>query len=521
MPSNKDDKLQLLVCLVSKKGKSQNGLLRICHCRTYAGTMGWKAVFSSPSLKARMFGVARDTVSQTVSLLLDKLAGRLPADEPERILRLARGMDQQAALRRVVGSHLGSQPTESGILENGSQPTEAGILQNPSQPTESASPVRWVHQIYGLFRDGKDMPDLFTRSMQKWKTVAFNMGATYHLWTADEVDTLIKDQYPFIWKVYQNVRYPVMRCDIGRVAILHAFGGMYSDLDVLPNRLEFAQTELTVCSVPARDARKKYILDMEVIIATVGNPILVSWLRYMAQRIAKLKWKSPNSFWAKAKMRYIWWTTGPMSMMAFLRLSANQAKKESKPLSISFMQVNRPDLADDITRGELSVLDVISHQSISYMTKASQIKVPVNHVSVPLPQHWDALMASGCAGTPVAKRRRIRVKTSAENDRAAQAEAHSQPTPEGYAPKAPGEENEISRLSPAAVAHLEAEIEALRASVKAETEVNDEWLTYMISCRNCVSFRTLYLDMPQSLQTRIVQKAGTMGIATDRACFAR
>ncbi len=252
------------------------------------------------------------------------------------------------------------------------------------------------------------MSSLFTSSMQKWQQVALHMNATYHLWTAEEVDTLIRQKYAFMWETYKNVRYPVMRADMGRVAILHYSGGIYSDMDVYPNRMEYMQRPLTVCVVPARDPRKKFILDMEVLIGEAKNPLLLQWLRYMVKRVKELKWKKKNSFWGKAKMRYIWWTTGLMSMMQFLRLAANKVGKKQLPDHFTTMQSNRPDQLSGLSVGEQSACDVISHQSISYKTSAHCLRVPVSTVNVPLPVHHAARILTD--GEPSPKRRRIRGK---------------------------------------------------------------------------------------------------------------
>ena len=260
-------------------GKLTGGTICVNQCKTYKGTPGWKACVKSP-IFGRNFGVARDSANETLSLLLKRLATCLTPGEQERILRLGTGIQQRIALRRIPGVRVGSPPpTDSQVPEQGSQPT---------------SPVRWVHQIFGLFKDDKPMSDLFMGSSAKWQKLAFDMNATYHMWNADETDTLIRDHYPFIWKVYQNVRYPVMRCDIARVAILHRYGGMYTDMDVYPNRLEYAQCDLAVLAVPARNKRKQYHLDMEVIIAGHRNPVLLQWLHYIAKRVKEVQWRKKH-----------------------------------------------------------------------------------------------------------------------------------------------------------------------------------------------------------------------------------
>ena len=48
--------------------------------------------------------------------------------------------------------------------------------------------VKYVHQVYGLFRDGKDMSALFKLSSSAWQAYAMRHHAEYKLWTADECD---------------------------------------------------------------------------------------------------------------------------------------------------------------------------------------------------------------------------------------------------------------------------------------------------------------------------------------------
>ena len=75
------------------------------------------------------------------------------------------------------------------------------------------------------------------------------MGAQHHLWSADELDALIKQKYPQFWPTYCNVPFSVMRADIGRIAILHSYGGLYADLDVYPNRETYAAATLAIRKV--------------------------------------------------------------------------------------------------------------------------------------------------------------------------------------------------------------------------------------------------------------------------------
>ena len=136
-----------------------------------------------------------------------------------------------------------------------------GPSTNCSRPSGSLC-VPIIHQIYGVFRDGKPMSRLFENSLQRWRHAAQQMGAQHHLWSADELDALIRQRYPQFWFTYQNMPFSVMRADFGRIAILHSYGGLYADLDVYPNRIAYAPASLAVqkvFSAMRRTSMKKWL----------------------------------------------------------------------------------------------------------------------------------------------------------------------------------------------------------------------------------------------------------------------
>ena len=217
-------------------------------------------------------------------------------------------------------------------------PTEAANAAGApesGEPRVGTEPVQYVHQIYGLFRDSKPMNDRFKASHEAWKACAARMNAVYHLWNADEVDTLMRTRYPAFWDTYKNVRYPIMRVDIGRIAILHSYGGLYADLDTTPNRLTYGQAQLALQSVLApttwresegegheqRLAGRQPVheqWDMEVLVGAAGAPVFLRWLQHMSEEIGCREYHSEASFWRTARMRYVFHTTGPLAMEGFL-----------------------------------------------------------------------------------------------------------------------------------------------------------------------------------------------------------
>jgi len=54
----------------------------------------------------------------------------------------------------------------------------------------------------------------------------------YILWSDDDNAKLIEKEYNFIWKNYQKIK-GIQKADISRYCILHKFGGLYVDTDII------------------------------------------------------------------------------------------------------------------------------------------------------------------------------------------------------------------------------------------------------------------------------------------------
>ena len=178
----------------------------------YRGQRMWKAVVRVAGEDTRYFGVLKRTMLESAEQVFgrDAFADRLLKAELDRVRSSVAALQQR---------HAGSQPSALA-----SEPSSTVVTTSAKQGEDRC--VAYIHQIYGVYRDNKPMPELFERSQQQWRRVASGMGAEYYLWSADELESLMKGRYRRHWSMYCNVRYPVMRVDIGRVAILHCYGGM-------------------------------------------------------------------------------------------------------------------------------------------------------------------------------------------------------------------------------------------------------------------------------------------------------
>lgn len=85
-----------------------------------------------------------------------------------------------------------------------------------------------IHQTY---RDN-NLPDNFKKSSQEWQRL--NKDWIYKLWTDAMIDDYINTKHPQYKKMFDNFPYKIQKIDTIRYFILFDFGGVYSDLDIVP-----------------------------------------------------------------------------------------------------------------------------------------------------------------------------------------------------------------------------------------------------------------------------------------------
>lgn len=79
------------------------------------------------------------------------------------------------------------------------------------------------------------LPSIFQTILDHNKTT--NPDFDFKLWSHSpgrpDIDIFIEREYPDIYEIYKKTKYGVQKADIARLAILHHFGGVYFDLDIL------------------------------------------------------------------------------------------------------------------------------------------------------------------------------------------------------------------------------------------------------------------------------------------------
>ena len=83
-----------------------------------------------------------------------------------------------------------------------------------------------IHQTW----KNEDLPASLAPYRESWKRL--NPNWEYRLWTDDDNDALVRDEFPSLLPLYQSLPRAIHRADFARLLYLWRFGGLYVDLDI-------------------------------------------------------------------------------------------------------------------------------------------------------------------------------------------------------------------------------------------------------------------------------------------------
>lgn len=85
--------------------------------------------------------------------------------------------------------------------------------------------------IHQTWKD-ENIPDKWEESPREWKRLYPTWE--YKLWTDSSMREFMAEHYPDYLEMYDNYKYTIQRCDAFRYFVLFHYGGIYSDLDIVP-----------------------------------------------------------------------------------------------------------------------------------------------------------------------------------------------------------------------------------------------------------------------------------------------
>jgi len=149
----------------------------------------------------------------------------------------------------------------------------------------------------------------------KSKTAYEKLG-TYQLIGDKEAD-LLMIQYPEFYEMWKEVKYSIMKVDILRFIILYHYGGLVSDLDIIPLKTEYKMEDTILIYSP------NVLFNYEVIISKPKQEIFLSFLRYVKEQI---QIKNELPIYKVWKARYVFQTSGPHSFKRFIKKHKDKFK---------------------------------------------------------------------------------------------------------------------------------------------------------------------------------------------------
>lgn len=105
----------------------------------------------------------------------------------------------------------------------------------------------------------------------------FEFKLWYHTPGPPTIDEFIEKEYPDIYQIFQKAKYGVQKSDIARLAILHHYGGIYFDLDMLclksiDTLIDYNDNSVYIAMEPSEQTKRVFGKDNVLCNAFIAAP---------------------------------------------------------------------------------------------------------------------------------------------------------------------------------------------------------------------------------------------------------
>lgn len=166
---------------------------------------------------------------------------------------------------------------------------------------------RILHQTWKT----PEVPPEWRIARESW--LRAHPGWRHRFWTDRDLDRLVRRRAPAFYAFWRGYPEPIQRVDAARYLLLHEFGGVYADLDMICLRSldDLLENELVL------PRTRPLGLSNQLMAARPGHPLFRSAMADLP--VAYRRWQRP---WVPRHFRVIL-TTGPLFLTGLYRRRAS------------------------------------------------------------------------------------------------------------------------------------------------------------------------------------------------------
>ena len=256
----------------------------------------------------------------------------------------------QMGSKNILGSDLLlSDPPKVFLEQPFNDEKNFEIVYQPRSTHERIVP-RTIHQTWKT----EDVPDIWAQSPRDW--IEKHPEYLYVLWRDEDLKNLISMAYPWAVETYTNFKYNIQRADFGRMFVLHAYGGVYSDLDLVPKRsitpliemFENDCTEFEIALVQGPSGRCGLDLSNFFMFSLQHAPWILSYFCYVINE----SWNELQPWYIRVlsniKHYYVTPSTGPAAVSAVHNKITEDHGKNSQVMIIPAVFVNTTKIYEKV-----------------------------------------------------------------------------------------------------------------------------------------------------------------------------
>jgi mannosyltransferase OCH1-like enzyme len=168
---------------------------------------------------------------------------------------------------------------------------------------------RIIHQTW----KDNNLPAQFEKSAESWRTM--HPDWTYCFWSDEALAAFVREHYPGVWPLYKKYPDEIQRVDAARYMILHHYGGIYSDLDIVCIRPMDSLLEYGCVLAPTSPAG----FSNDLMMAEPGHPLFKELVECLPMAYSRFQWPFILRHFR------VMLTTGPLFLTMVARRSVNKA----------------------------------------------------------------------------------------------------------------------------------------------------------------------------------------------------